>query len=564
MLELKNLQVECGNTRILKKMNLKIEEGEKVGIIGESGTGKTTLGLSIMGLLEGEVSGEVIFKGQNLLENEQQDWEEIRWNEIAMVMQNLDNLLNPGYTILSQVAEPMIQHERIKKNKAFLRAEKLLKRTGLSVEKMNLYPNNLSGGEKARALIAMALVNDPELIIFDEPTASLDFLTKEKIASLIKEISTEKSIMVISHDFFLLKELVDKIVVLYQGKIVEIAEPSQILKSPAHPYTRALIRSYPTMQRTQELQGLRRGSGKRYSDKGCPFYDRCTQSVDLCALRSPELERVESSQRFLACHREGIVELVTLQDVTKKYYQGSLFNKEYFTAVNDVNLSIKEGEIVSVVGESGSGKSTLAKMIAGLIPKSSGEIIFKESNLAEWKKKRLEFHSQVQMIWQDPASSFNKKFTVFEILAEPLQIQGFKDKDLQLKKTKQALKQVYLPSDQEFLASQITGLSGGELQRLAIARALILEPKVLIADEPTSALDPGVQAQVLKLLLDLQNERGMAMLFVTHDLALARKVSDRIVVLYQGEIVEQGPAVRVINYPQHYYTKRLLSVANSF
>ncbi|MCK8824632.1 ABC transporter ATP-binding protein [Fuchsiella alkaliacetigena] len=563
MLELKDLQVEYGNTKVLNSISLEIEEGEKVGIIGESGAGKTTLGLSVMGLTQGEVGGQIIFKGQNLLAAKQQDWAELRWQQIAMVMQNVDNILNPGYTILSQVAEPIIQHENLTKSEAIFRAERLLKQTGLTRAKMKLYPDSLSGGERARALIAMALANDPEFIIFDEPTAALDFLTKEKIATLIKEVSKEKTTLIISHDFFLLKELVDKIAVLYQGKIVELAETEEILQKPTHPYTRALIRSYPTMHRTQELQGVRRGN-KEHAGKGCPFYARCTQSLDLCALKEPQLQKMEPAQRFLACHRDGIVEVIRTRGLTKEYTQDGLFTKDSFKAVNEVDLSIKEGEIVSLVGESGSGKSTLAKSIAGLTPHSEGEIIFKGESLANWKQKALEFHSQVQMIWQDPASSFNSKLSILEILIEPLQIQGIKDKEIRLKKAKKVLREVYLPEDESFLSSESTSLSGGELQRLAIARALVLEPKLLIADEPTSALDPGVQAQVLKLLLELQNQEGLAMLFITHDIALARKVSDRILVMYEGKIVERGNAVRVINRPQHSYTKRLLTAANSF
>ena len=405
----------------------------------------------------------------------------------------------------------------------------------------------LRGGEKQRVCIAMALANDPDLIILDEPTASLDAMTKMDIIHLLQSALHGRMALLITHDISLAQRLANRLAVLYAGRIMEVGDTSQILSSPTHPYTRGLVRSYPAICRAKDLQGI--PGMMRHGLAGCPFHDRCTQRIEICKTEVPLLEEVRG--RLVACHRGGIVPLLEVRELSVSF--GS------YPALSGVDLTLYEGETLAVVGESGSGKTTLSKAIMGLCQEGSGEIFLEGERVG---KRDASFYSRVQMVFQNPKESVSHRMTVLDAVLEPLNVMQRGSPEERVARAKQVLRQAELPVNDRFLAKYPHQLSGGEVQRVAIARALALRPKLLIADEPTSALDPSVQAKILKLLLNLQERMGLGILLVTHDIAVARKVSDRIVVLLKGRIVEEGATDEILIGASHPYTQTLIESAS--
>ncbi|MGI6547708.1 MAG: oligopeptide/dipeptide ABC transporter ATP-binding protein [Bacillota bacterium] len=535
MLEIKSLTLDIGSERILRDINLKVAAGEVLALCGESGAGKTSLGLTVMGLMAGQVQGEVIFQGRNLLPLAEEEWRRLRGREMAMVLQNTDDALNPVLSVGAQLLEAVLAHGLFDRAAAVLRVEELLAQVGLPEHKCNSYPHQLSGGERARVLLAMALANDPALLILDEPTAAVDTITKAELLSLIKAISPGRAVLLITHDLAA-AAVAARIAVMYGGTLVEVGTTPAVLSDPRHPYTRGLLRSFPNMTTVKDLQGIG-GEGGRAP--GCPFHPRCTQRLALCGHKIPALQLRED--RWLACHRGGIVPLLQMRNL------GKAFDGQW--AVAGVDLTLQEGESLAVVGETGSGKTTLARMIMNLLPPDCGQVE-RDASLAD---------GAVQMVFQHPRASVSHRFSALEIVREPLDIKGIlADRD---EIARAMIAEVHLPVDAAFLARYPHQLSGGELQRLVLARALVLEPKVLVADEPTSALDASTQAKILRLIMALQEKRGLALLLITHDLALARKVCDRAAVMLQGRIVEEGPAQSVFTQPSHPYTKAMVQHA---
>ncbi len=540
MLEIKDLKVAYDGMGVLNGVDLSLAKGESLAVIGESGAGKTTLGLSIMGLLDG-CSGKIFLDGRNILSLNEEEHRKIRGKDMAMVFQNVEDALDPVYKISNQIEEAILVHDG---DAAAQKVINLLRSVGLPAEKSLSYPHELSGGEKQRVLIAMALANDPQVLILDEPTASLDAITKTKMIKLLKEAAKNKIVLVATHDISAAAKLTDLMAVLYAGRIVEMGPTADLVEIPRHPYTRGLLRSSLNMTTTKDLQGI---PGRMvHGVKGCPFHPRCTQRIDCCACEVPVLEDV--GNRLIACHRGGIVPLLEVNDLKRRF--GSV------RAVDGVSFTLYEGETLALVGESGSGKTTLAKMVIGLIEPDGGEVRLEGDAVGRRTKK---FYERVQMIYQNPKESISHRMNVLEAVEEPLVVQNAGCGKLE--RVKAVLKEAELPDDGAFLKKYPHQLSGGEAQRVAIARALILGPKLLVADEPTSALDASVQAKILKLLLNLQERRGLTMLFITHDIALARKVSDRMAVMLDGKIIEEGPTNEVITSPVHRYTRRLIETA---
>lgn len=548
MLKIEGLRVSYSENLVLNGVDLEIEAGKALAVIGESGTGKTTLGLSIMRLVEASIQGIIRFNGTDLLTLSEREMQPIRWSRIAMVFQNVNSVLNPVYTVLSQVMEPMIEHGPYSRSEAHSKATKLLAHFGLPQESFSAYPHQLSSGEQQRALIAMALANDPELLILDEPLSSLDAINRAEVGRLLKETTTSHITLVFTHDLATASRLADRIAVLYGGKIIEIGLAQDVLSQPRHPYTRALIRAYPNMTTVKDLQGIKGRMTRLVS--GCSFHPRCTQAIDICSRETPPL--VSSQGREVACHRGGIVTLLSTTNLTKCF--GSL------KAVDSVSLHIEGGETLALVGESGSGKTTLAKTIIGLYQPTEGAIYLEG---AEVNNRQKDFYERVQMVFQNPGESLSHRLSMLEAVIEPLDIQGIGTRQEREQKAIQVLGEVELPQTEEFLDKYPHQLSGGEVQRVAIARALVLEPKLLIADEPTTFLDASVQAKILKLLLNLQEQRGLSMLFITHDIALARKVSDRIAIMLSGKIIEEGSSSQVVAAPKQSYTRSLLDTASA-
>lgn len=547
MLEIKELSVSYGQDVVLNGIDLNLKSGETLAIVGESGTGKTTLSLSIMRLLEGKVRGTIHFNGRDLLTLSDKEMRGVRWNQIAMAFQNVDNVLNPVYTVLDQVAEPMIEHGRLNKDEARHKAVALLKRFGLPENRFSAYPHQLSGGEQQRVIIAMAMANDPELLILDEPLSSLDAAARTEIGDLLKQIGDQDTRLVATHDLGTASKLADRIAILYGGKIIETGPARDVLAHPRHPYTRALIRAYPNMTTVKDLQGIKGRMTRPVS--GCPFHPRCTQAIEICSEEVPEL-LPKGHQREVACHRGGIITLLSTRKLSKSF--GSL------KAVDSVSLHIEGGETLALVGQSGSGKTTLAKTIMGLHRPTEGAVYLEDVKVG---KRGKEFFKKVQMIFQNPGESLSHRLSVLEAVMEPLEIQGIGTREERESRAIQVLGEVELPQTTDFLNKYPHHLSGGEVQRVGIARALVLDPALLIADEPTAFLDASVQAKILKLLLNLQEGRGLSLLYITHDIAAARKVSDRIAVMRDGGIIEEGPSNEIVAAPRNAYTSNLLNVA---
>jgi len=544
LLEIKDLRVSYGQDVILNGIDLELKSGETLAIVGESGTGKTTLGLSIMRLVEGTVRGTIRFKGKDLLSLTDSEMQQIRWSQIAMAFQNANNVLNPVYTVLNQIMEPMVEHRLKSKEEARDKATELLRHFGLRENRFSAYPHQLSGGEQQRVLLAMAMSNNPELLILDEPLSSLDAASRAEVANLLKETDKHRTKLVATHDLDTASKLTDRMAVLYGGKIVELGPTQDVLSRPRHPYTRALIRAYPNMTTVKDLQGIKGQMTRPVS--GCPFHPRCTQAIDICQTKTPQL--VRNQERHVACHRGGVITLMSTKNLSKSF--GSL------KAVDSVNLHIEAGETLALVGQTGSGKTTLAKTIMGLHQPNEGTVYLDNVKVDNRGK---DFYKRVQMVFQNPGESLSHRLSVLEAVMEPLDIQGVGTKEERENKAIQVLGEVELPQTQDFLHKYPHHLSGGEMQRVAIARALVLDPALLIADEPTAFLDASVQAKILKLLLNLQEQRGLSILYITHDIAAARKVSDRIAVMLEGRIIEEGPSNEIVAAPKKAYTKSLLN-----
>jgi peptide/nickel transport system ATP-binding protein len=569
----------------LEDVSLEIKPGECCALVGESGSGKTTLGKACLGLLpaNAEQEGKILLEGEGINFSDEESLNRMRWKRLSMVFQDGAASLNPVHRIIEQVAEPIIQHEGLDREKARKRAARFLEEIGLPKEYHTRYPHQLSGGQVQRVLLAMAMVLDPAVIILDEPTSALDALSKGFVAEIIREAKGRgKALLLITHDLEFAMHNAEAMAVVYLGQIMETLPAHEMLSNPLHPYTMALGRSYPAMRTARDLGGIRGDAFYRivhqhgHADAaqyrhahiqvresshtdghappaGCLFQDRCTQAIEPCTEGVVALEEV--ADHTVRCLRRGIVNLLELKGVAKRYGRTR--------ALNPVDVNIRAGELLALVGETGSGKTTLAMIAAGVIKPDQGRRLFFGKDMDAWMKKdHKSLAKKIGVIYQNPAESISHRFSVYEAVNEPLMIQGErKDREESKELVKSILTDVHLSTDEAFLQRYPHELNMGALQRVCLARALVLSPSMLIADEPTSSLDPSVQAKVLKLLLDLQIERGLTMLFVSHDIGLARKISDRMGVMLAGQIVELGPSSIVISQPLHPYTRLLMNSA---
>lgn len=539
----------------LDDISFAVEEGGSLGIIGESGCGKTTTAMALMGLLEKSAvaNGSIRYRKKNLQDLSEQARNQYRWRSIAIVFQNSLDVLNPVLTIHEQIVECLKKHTELQPAEACKKIDKLLQIVGLDTCWQEYYPHQLSGGIRQRVLLAMALSCDPDVLIVDEPTNALDAVTKNEITGLLSELHREKNftLIVISHEVKTVAKLTSRLVVLYKGRIVEEGLTKDILSNPMHNYTRGLLNSSPDMNPYRDLWGIPDEAGDAVSS-GCPFYARCNQHVDTCITHKPNLEYV-AIERRVACNRQGIVTLIKGTSINKTY----TFKGKQTKVCNNCGLEIRSGEVIALIGQSGSGKTTLASILAGILTADNGEVIFKDEkvsgNNATCKK------NGIQMVFQDPYSSINEQFTVEQAVREPLDIlRCYSSLEEKTETVITALKNVQLPGEESFLRRNCHTLSGGQRQRVALARALVMEPALLIADEISSMLDPSTQANILRLLKGLQNLKGFAMLYITHDLSVAQKIADRVYVMHQGKIVEKGNALDVFISPTQSYTQKLV------
>lgn len=548
-LEINNLVVTYnGSTEpveALRNVSFSVDRGETIGIIGESGSGKTTLALAMLGLVDRphQVRGEICLEGHNILSLGEEEKNALRWSKLSMVFQNSLDVLNPVLTVGEQIAEPLHRHLGLRGRELNAELKNLFTLVSLEHFWKDAYPHQLSGGMRQRVLLAMALSCRPEILVVDEPTTSLDAIASKEILAMLKVLQEKIgfSMIIISHDLTAMEEQASKLLVLYDGEILESGPTLEIIEKPAHPYTRGLINSSVEINPYKDLWGIRAESVKNNHHTSCSFAGRCTQEIEICRQQRPRLKVLPESEnrRLVRCHRGGIVTLLEASQVNKHFSLG----RRKIEALQDVDIKLYHGETAALVGISGSGKSTLAQVLSGFTAPDSGSVYFHNEKVKGNLAARRE--NGIQLVLQDPFSSVSHRLSVADAVGEPLKINRLGSEAEQLAKIGEALQAVRLPCSEEFLKRYCHTLSGGQRQRLAIARALVMHPALLIADEITSMLDVSTQANLLRMLKDLQYNRGFTMLYITHDLHLARKVAERIIVLHEGKVIEEGSAKKV-------------------
>lgn len=594
-----DIEIRSGVVRALSGVNLHVNPGETLGIVGESGSGKTMTALSLMGLLPqgGKVSsGSIILDGQDLTKMPLHLKRKMRGTKVGMIFQDPLTSLNPTMKIGLQVCEPLRVHEKLSKREALARAVEILKRVGMPRPEVviNNYPHQLSGGMRQRVMIAMALVCKPRILIADEPTTALDVTTQMQILDLIDELRDEykMGVILITHDLGVVAGHTDRVAVMYAGRIVETAPTKTLFTEPKHRYTSSLMAALPerALAAGTKLFSIP-GAPPSLTNlpKGCRFAARCLWATDECLADYPDLngdenhtfscfhpvqEGDESPAVLQAMLDSGKAEdasesapqishevLLDVKEASREYESsGSGFfkrDKGVVSAVDRVSITVNKGETYGLVGESGCGKSTVGRLIAGLEPPSGGAIELDGRDLATLKgRDAVRIHRDVQMMFQDSYAAMDPRMRIDQILAEPMSIQKTGNARQIAERIMEILEQVGLT--EEILDRYPHEFSGGQLQRIGFARSLTLAPDLIVADEPVSALDVSVQAQVLNLMKDLQQELGLSYLFISHDLAVVQYMADRIGVMYLGRIVEEGPAHEVVNNPKHPYTKALI------
>jgi peptide/nickel transport system ATP-binding protein len=564
--------------RAVDGVSFDLGAGEALAIVGETGSGKTTIGRAMLGLHPpGCTRGSIRLAGRELVGLAEAAWRPLRWRRVAMAVQGAGTAFDPVYRIGDQIAEPMREHLASPPAQTESRVAELGQRVGLETRHLRAYPHQLSGGEKQRAMLAMALSCEPEILIVDEPTSAQDVLSRVRLITLLRQARQETglSLILISHDLAAAAQLVERVAVLYAGKLIEVGATRDVLERPRHPYTWGLLNAYPNMTTARDLRGIR-GHSPDASDPplGCRFHPRCTQAVELCRQAEPRL--VETEGRLIACHLGGLQALLQARDLRKAFSTNGRDRRhiraaqragdlQVVEAVRGASLEVYEGEVVALIGETGSGKTTLGRLLVGLLKADGGRVVFEGQDLAALNgRQRKALHRRMQFIAQDPFDAISPRLTVAEIVREPLDVQGIGTAVERRGRVQEALGAVSLPTDAGSLGRRSHELSGGQLQRAAIARALVLDPKLIVADEPVSMLDASEQAKVINLLKEIQNERGMGLLLISHDLALVRKVADRILVMREGKIVEGGPASHIVTRPGHAYTRALVGAAPAF
>ena len=535
ILDINNLNVdylsEGASIHAVRDFSMHINENEIFGLVGESGSGKSTVIKSILRILPAPgviTKGEIKFKDQDILELDESELSSLRWSHISVVKQKALNSLNPLLKIKEQIIDTIRAHEQIKTKDAMERCNALMDLVEIDRNYLNSYPHELSGGMKQRVVIAIALALKPELIIMDEPTTALDVVIEKEIILKILALKSQLgfSLLFITHDLNLILGFADRVGVMLEGELVD-TDTAEIIKSGGNnPYTTKLINSIPDVSDYNQTK----------ADKNEP-------------------------------------ELIHVKDLVKTYSRhSSIFSSDKFHAVDGVSFNVNKNEIVGLVGESGSGKSTISKILTKLIDFDGGQILFNGEDISCITKRRdlLDYRKKVQMIFQDPFASLNSIHTVYHHLSRPILIHrsydkySKKERDQMVKKEIIAiLKEVDLSPPEEFLYKFPHEMSGGERQRIALARVLLVQPQLIIADEPTSMLDMSIRMEILDLLKSLQVKKGISILFITHDIASACYLSNRLIVLKNGKIVDSGVVSEIINNPKDKYSKLLIDSCES-
>ena len=576
---------------VLRSINLKLHAGESLGLVGESGSGKSTLALAAMGYLKSGLSlmeGNVSFEYHDMFNLDHKRLQKIWGRELALVPQNSGQSLTPTMRVGQQLRE-VLEFHNLKKDKAIhQRIIQLLTQVRLPEPETLLtrFPHELSGGQQQRVAIAIALAGEPKVLLLDEPTTGLDVTTQAHILELLREIAnkTQMALLYVSHDLGAIARVCDEVLVMYAGQAVLSGSAKTVLRSPSHPYAHGLLASIPKLNDPSlpdALEGRPPAPGQ--ASAGCAFADRCFIAENICRTEHPPVKKLSDSQKT-RCHFPDLVKKITSNKASEKKkfnfkndsptismnelsirYKNKGFVDQLLrrphkgpATVDCINLSISKGETLGLVGESGSGKSTILKSIAGLLQPSGGKISLENNS---YLPTAVEYRSsdqlrRVQLVFQNPDDSLNPRHTVRQILEQPLKLYFTLTKKQIYEKSVQILEQVRLGS--HYLDRLPSQLSGGEKQRIAIARAFVAEPDIVLCDEVTSALDVSVQAAVLELLNELKQTQRTTYVFVSHDLAVVKALSDRVAVLYQGRLCEIGPTSQVYNRPSHPYTEVLL------
>jgi peptide/nickel transport system ATP-binding protein len=520
-----------------------VPENTIVALVGESGSGKSVTAMSVLNLLpdNAERQGQVLWQGRDLLQASMSELQGLRGKEIACVFQDPMSSLNPVFTVGAQLAEPLMRHMGLPKAQAFKRAEELLGEVGIPEpgRRMTAYPHELSGGQQQRVMIAMALSCEPKLLIADEPTTALDVTIQRQILELIGRLKSTRrmSVLFISHDLGVVGEIADHVVVMRGGLVREQGPVASIFASPQDPYTQALLACRPSLTANPRRLMV--------------IDDHVAQQGAGAA---------EPAAAAAASKDPNAPVVLEVHALAKSFFlRAGLFRKREFKAVQNVNFQLRRGHTLGVVGESGSGKTTMGLTLLRLHEPTAGKVIFDGKNLLKLSdRERQAMRRRIQIVFQNPYASLNPRFTIGQTLIEPMEIHGIGASTAEREQRARALLEK-VGLDGSAFAKYPHEFSGGQRQRIAIARCLTLEPEVLVLDEAVSALDVSVQAQVLNLLKDLQDELGLSYVFISHDLAVVRFISDEVLVMKDGEVVEQASAEQILAYPREEYTKRLLA-----
>ncbi|GLR76487.1 dipeptide ABC transporter ATP-binding protein [Aliivibrio sifiae] len=559
LLEVKNLRIEYpsrhGVHAAVKSLSFSIERGEIVGVVGESGAGKSTVGNAVIDLLSppGVIAGgEVFLDGEKVSGLTTEDMRKVRGSKIGFIFQDPMTSLNPLFTVEQQLTETIHANLKMSSGEAYARALSLMEQVGIPQpdNRLKQYPHQFSGGMRQRVVIAIALAGEPDLIIADEPTTALDVSIQDQILSLIRDLCVKKNVgcMLVTHDMGVVSNVTDKVAVMYRGDLVEFGKTEKVLGDPDHSYTRSLISAVPRSDVKLDRFPL------------VSYIEEAVQH-DPIDVKNHWLGQSQDQREYAGPLLK--VENVNLRFITKDSFFES--RREYVQASNNVSFEIHEGETFGLVGESGSGKSTIARIISGLYPPNSGSVTFEGIDLTALKseKERRPMRRQMQMVFQNPYTSMNPRMKIFDIIAEPIRFHKLTRSESETQQIVNDLldhvglgRMAALKYPHEF--------SGGQRQRISIARALATRPRLLICDEPTSALDVSVQAQILNLLKDLQDELNLTMLFISHDLPVIRQMCDRVGVMQMGTLLEVAPTENLYTNPQHEYSQQLISLMPEF
>ncbi len=574
LLDIKNLEVEFATeesvVKAVKGINVELFQGETLGIVGESGSGKSVSMLSIMQLVEtppGKITnGSIVYHSENkpavdLLQLSEKEMQAYRGNEIAMIFQEPMTSLNPVFRCGAQVDEAILLHQKVSAAEAKSRTLELFKQVQLpDPERIyNAYPHQISGGQKQRVMIAMAMSCNPNILIADEPTTALDVTVQQSILKLMADLKEEMnaSIIFITHDLGVIAEIADKVAVMFRGKIVEFGSIDQIFNNPQHPYTESLLACRPSLDyRLKRLPVVSDFMEVKTLESGIDEITRKDDSIkrELNLVSAEEMNhRIDRLQQ-----QKPILEVNNLSTWFPK--KKNFFGKpiSFVKAVDDVSFKVYPGETLGLVGESGCGKTTLGRTILKLQTAHSGEVIFDGKNLLNLSKEALiDIRKDIQIIFQDPYSSLNPRMTIGQAIMEPMQVHKIYENDINRKEWVNNLLETVGLNPAHFNRYPHE-FSGGQRQRICIARALALKPKFIVCDESVSALDVSVQAQVLNLLLDLREQFNLSYIFISHDLSVVKFMSDRMLVMLNGKIVEEGVADDIYVNQKSEYTRKLI------